>query len=67
VPRRFRTPHRATVFTGSVVALVSALTPIEDVAKLVNIGTLLAFVIVCGAVIIMRCTHPEQPRPFRCL
>ncbi|MFH0901460.1 MAG: amino acid permease [Pseudomonadota bacterium] len=63
---RFRTPHRATMLMGAVVSLVAALTPIEDIAKLVNIGTLLAFVIVCAAVWVMRHTHPERPRPFRC-
>ena len=39
--------------------------PLRILAELVNIGTLLAFVIVCAAVLIMRCTHPEAERPFR--
>jgi APA family basic amino acid/polyamine antiporter len=41
------------------------LVPIDDIGKMVNIGTLLAFVIVCIAVILLRRTNPDQPRPFR--
>ena len=40
--------------------------PIDALLHLTNIGTLLAFVIVCAAVLIMRKTHPEAERPFRC-
>jgi len=50
---------------GIPVALAAAFFPIDTLATLVNIGTLLAFVIVCAAVLIMRRTHPEVPRPFR--
>jgi basic amino acid/polyamine antiporter, APA family len=46
--------------------LMSALLPLRMLAELVNIGTLLAFVIVCAAVLIMRRTEPDMPRPFRC-
>jgi len=63
---RFRTPSRATILTGSVVALVAALFPIHALAEMVNIGTLFAFVIVCIAVWIMRYTNPSHRRPFRC-
>lgn len=63
---RFRTPHKATILTGSVVALVAALFPIHALAEMVNIGTLFAFVVVCIAVWIMRHTNPNQHRPFRC-
>ncbi|MBI4553829.1 MAG: amino acid permease [Candidatus Latescibacteria bacterium] len=62
---RFRTPHRATILTGTVCGVVAALTPIDILADMVNIGTLLAFVIVCAAVLILRRTHPNQRRPFR--
>ena len=44
---------------------MAAFLPLRILAELVNIGTLLAFVIVCAAVLIMRRTHPEVPRPFR--
>ncbi len=62
---KFRTPYRANMLTGIVVASVSALTPIEVIAELVNIGTLLAFVIVCASVWIMRFKEPDRERPFR--
>jgi APA family basic amino acid/polyamine antiporter len=65
VHERFRTPWKSTILTGSCVATVAALLPLRILAELVNIGTLLAFVIVCAAVLIMRRTHPEVPRPFR--
>jgi APA family basic amino acid/polyamine antiporter len=62
---RFRTPHKATLLTGVLVATVAALFPLKILADLVNIGTLMAFVIVCAAVLVMRRTHPRLPRPFR--
>jgi APA family basic amino acid/polyamine antiporter len=62
---RFQTPHKATILTGIVVATVAALFPLKILADLVNIGTLMAFVVVCAAVIVMRRTHPDLPRPFR--
>jgi len=65
VHERFRTPHKSTILTGCGVALMSSLLPLDILADLVNIGTLLAFVIVCAAVLIMRRTHPEAERPFR--
>ena len=62
---RFRTPWKSTILTGAFVALMAAFLPLRILADLVNIGTLLAFVMVCAAVLIMRRTHPEVPRPFR--
>lgn len=62
---RFRTPWKNTILVGLLAASVGSVTPIDDIAKMVNIGTLLAFVIVCIAVMILRNTNPEQPRPFR--
>jgi basic amino acid/polyamine antiporter, APA family len=62
---RFRTPHKATIVTGVLVALAGALFPLKLLADLVNIGTLMAFVIVCAAVIVMRRTNPQLYRPFR--
>jgi APA family basic amino acid/polyamine antiporter len=49
-----------------VVGLMGSLLPLRVLAELVNIGTLLAFVIVCAAVLIMRRIDPDMPRPFRC-
>jgi APA family basic amino acid/polyamine antiporter len=65
VHERFRTPHKATILTGVFVATVAAFVPLRILAELVNIGTLLAFVIVCAAVLIMRKTNPNAARPFR--
>ena len=62
---KFRTPWKSTILTGVFVAIMAALLPLRILAELVNIGTLLAFVIVCGAVLIMRYTNPEAERPFR--
>ena len=62
---RFRTPWKSTIVTGLFVGTTAALLPIDVLLTLVNIGTLLAFVIVCSAVLIMRRTHPNVPRPFR--
>jgi APA family basic amino acid/polyamine antiporter len=50
---------------GTLAAVVGSLTPIDDLGKMVNIGTLLAFVIVSISVMVLRYTHPKQPRPFR--
>ena len=63
---RFRTPHVATLVTGVVICLVAALTPIRKLAEMVNVGTLMAFVIVCAAVLILRIQRPHATRPFRC-
>jgi len=62
---KFRTPWKNTILVGLLAALVGSVTPIDDIGKMVNIGTLLAFVIVSIAVIVLRRTNPEQPRPFR--
>jgi basic amino acid/polyamine antiporter, APA family len=62
---RFRTPYKNTILVGLLAAIVGSLTPIDDIGKMVNIGTLLAFVIVCIAVLILRRTNPGQARPFR--
>jgi len=63
---KFHTPYKSTIMTGFVVALLAAFIPLRILAELVNIGTLLAFVIVCAAVLIMRRTNPHAKRPFRC-
>ncbi len=63
---RFRTPHVATLVTGSVICVVAALTPILDLQEMVNVGTLLAFVMVCASVLILRLQRPNIHRPFHC-
>lgn len=62
---RFRTPATSTALTGVAVAVVAGSTPIHLLGELVSIGTLCAFAIVCGSVLVLRHRHPEYPRPFR--
>lgn len=63
---KFQTPWKTTILIGIFVAVLAGLLPIDALLDLTNIGTLFAFVIVCGAVLIMRVTNPGLPRPFRC-
>jgi len=65
VHKRFRTPHRGTIITGFFAALLAAAFPLDILADLVSIGTLLAFVAVCGGILILRRTAPLARRPFR--
>ena len=62
---KFRTPWKSTAVTGVFVAFTGALVPIGDLGQMVSIGTLMAFVIVCAGVWVMRRTRPEVPRPFK--
>src|SRR5205085_75618 len=62
---RFRTPHRSTILTGGIIAVVAAVTPITKLEEMVNIGTLFAFIIVCAAVMLLRVQNPGAERPFR--
>jgi APA family basic amino acid/polyamine antiporter len=62
---RFRTPWLSTLLTGGVVAVAAGLLPISVLSQLVSIGSLLAFVLVCIGVLILRRTAPEVARPFR--
>jgi basic amino acid/polyamine antiporter, APA family len=65
VSERTGTPVRVTVTTGIVVALISALVPLSELAELVNIGTLFAFVLVAIGVLVLRRTRPDLHRAFR--
>src|SRR5438477_8793753 len=62
---KFRTPWKSTILTGFFVAAMAGFLPLSILAEMTNIGTLFAFVIVCGAVIVMRRTNPNAERPFR--
>lgn len=62
---RYQTPWKSTILCGFAVALMSSLLPLGILAELVSIGTLFAFAIVCGAVLVMRRTNPGAERPFR--
>ncbi|MFF2527219.1 amino acid permease [Streptomyces liangshanensis] len=62
---RFGTPYRSTLLLGSVVAAVAGFTSIDELASLVNIGTLFAFVVVAIGVVLLRRQRPDLPRSFR--
>jgi APA family basic amino acid/polyamine antiporter len=66
VSQRFGTPSRTSITTGVVVALVSTFVPLTELAELVNIGTLFAFILVALGVVVLRRTRPDLPRAFRC-
>jgi basic amino acid/polyamine antiporter, APA family len=62
---RFKTPHRATAWVGSLGVAAAGILPLDLLGELVSIGTLLAFVIVCASVLILRKREPGIRRPFR--
>jgi APA family basic amino acid/polyamine antiporter len=62
---RFQTPYRSNLLFMVFVSLFSGFVPLSSLGDMTSIGTLLAFVIVCGGVMIMRRTHPDLPRPYR--
>ncbi len=62
---KFRTPWKSTILTGLFVASMAGFIPLSILAEMTSIGTLFAFVIVCGAVLVMRRTNPNAKRPFR--
>src|SRR5579862_2555619 len=62
---RFRTPHVSTAITGVAAATFAGLLPIGILGELVSIGTLVAFIVVCIGVLVLRYTRPDLPRPFR--
>jgi APA family basic amino acid/polyamine antiporter len=65
VHSRFRTPHRITIITGVVAAILAFWLPLTELAELVNIGTLAAFVLVSIGVIVLRRSRPDLPRAFK--
>ena len=62
---KFRTPWISNIVVGTIVAFLPALLPIDKLAELVNMGTLLAFAIVSAGVWILRVRHPDLERPFK--
>jgi APA family basic amino acid/polyamine antiporter len=61
----FRTPWKATLIVGMFVAIMAGLLPLDALLEMTNIGTLFAFAVVCGAVLVLRYSNPNAPRPFR--
>jgi APA family basic amino acid/polyamine antiporter len=62
---RFRTPLVTTMITGTLVAILALIVPLVELLNLVNIGTLLAFTVVCAGVLYLRARKPDIPRTFR--
>ena len=62
---KHKTPHVATVVSGVIFAIVAGVFPLDILADLISIGVLLAFVVVCLGVLVLRRTRPDVPRPFR--
>ncbi|MGH3244408.1 MAG: amino acid permease [Spirillospora sp.] len=62
---RFGTPYRSTIIMGVIAAVLAGFIPLAELAELVNIGTLFAFLVVSVAVVILRRTRPDLPRAFR--
>lgn len=62
---KYGTPYRPTVLLGVIIAIVAGVTSINELATLVNIGTLFAFVVVALGVLVLRRTRPDLPRAFR--
>jgi len=65
VHKRFRTPHRGTIITGVLAAVLAAAFPFDTLVELVSVGTLLAFIAVCIGIMILRVTTPLAKRRFR--
>ncbi|WP_405603108.1 amino acid permease [Streptomyces sp. NBC_01410] len=62
---RFRTPYRPTILLGVLIAIIAGFTSINELATLVNIGTLFAFIVVAIGVMVLRRTRPDLHRAFR--
>jgi APA family basic amino acid/polyamine antiporter len=62
---KFRTPHISTLITGVLAATFAGCLPIGILGELVSIGTLVAFIVVCVGVLVLRYTRPDLKRPFR--
>ena len=62
---RFRTPYLTSIVVGFFVAILAMLVPLSVLDEMTSVGTLLAFVLVCIGVWILRRSHPHLNRPFR--
>ncbi|HEQ3524808.1 TPA: amino acid permease [Bacillus cereus] len=62
---KYKTPHRPTLIIGIITAIISGFTPISELAELVNIGTLSAFILICSSIIMLRKKRPDLERKFK--
>ena len=63
---RFHTPAKITLLVGIITSILACFIPLDDIAELVNIGTLAAFIIVAAGILVLRHVQPALVRPFRC-
>ena len=61
----FKTPYKSTILLGAISSIIAAVTPIEKATKMTSIGTLLAFAMICMAVLVLRKKQPQLHRPFK--
>lgn len=62
---KYKTPWKSTLLVGALASVIAAVTPIEKATKMTSIGTLFAFAMICGAVLLLRKTEPQLHRPYR--
>lgn len=62
---KFKTPYISSLMTGLVALILAGVLPISVLGEMVSIGTLLAFVIVCASILVLRKKEPDLERPFR--
>jgi len=65
IHKKFKTPYRSTVLVGLIISIVASLTPIDKVAEMCSMGTLLAFAMIAIAVLVLRKKQPQLERPFK--
>jgi APA family basic amino acid/polyamine antiporter len=62
---KYNTPYRPTAILGIATAVTAGFVPLTELAKLVNIGTLSAFILICTSVLVLRIRKPDLERRFR--
>jgi basic amino acid/polyamine antiporter, APA family len=65
IHEKFKTPWKSTILVGAIVSVVAAITPIDKVSEMCSMGTLLAFAMISGAVLLLRFQQPDIERPYK--
>ncbi|MDZ7880243.1 MAG: amino acid permease [Saprospiraceae bacterium] len=65
IHEQFKTPWKSTILVGGIVSVVAAVTPIDKVSEMCSMGTLLAFAMISGAVLLLRYQQPDIERPYK--